>query len=98
MIDATKDALKKCLPYVGNSFSDPLLQAICLNNLAGLERAKRKPWKSLKYSLRGVEIMQSYIQNTKSKDKDKSQRQENAILLVVLLIYSKKNIADIMRK
>jgi hypothetical protein len=90
-----KEALKKSLSYVGNPFSDPALQAICLNNFANYYKGRGKFWKCLKYSLKGVEILQTHLHE--SRGRCKQEKQELAILLVVLLIHAKNCSSRIMK-
>jgi hypothetical protein len=91
-----KEALKKTLLYVGNPHSDPVLQGICLNHLASFYKPRGKVWKALKYSLKGVEIVQLHLHDGKSLSK--KEKQEVATLLIVLLIFAKNSLTTVMRQ
>jgi hypothetical protein len=64
-----KEALQKTLVYIDNPHSDPVLRGICLNHLCSLYKSRGKLWKSLKYSLRGVEIVQLHLHGAKTLPK-----------------------------
>jgi hypothetical protein len=72
-IDQAKEILKKCYAYAeGGSNIDPLLLVSCLNNLANIQKLKGKRYKSLKYSLKALEIMQGHMDILRQrKDKQK---------------------------
>lgn len=84
------------MPFLGNPHSDSLLQAICLNHIANYYKGRNKPWKCLKFALKGVEIMQIFLREKKGMPKQ--QKQQAAILLIVLLIYSKNCLNEILQK
>lgn len=89
-----KEILKKTLTYIGNAHSDVILQGICLNHLASYYKGRGKDWKCLKYALKGVEIVQVLLHE---RQRPKKEKQEVAILMVVLLIYAKNCSKRIMK-
>ena len=46
---------------------DPLLLSGCLNNLANLQKIKGKYFKSLRHSLKALEVMQGHMEGLKAK-------------------------------
>lgn len=57
--------MKKALVYVDNTHTDPVLLTICLNNLALLHKRKRKYFKALRLTLKGMELMEEHIRKLK---------------------------------
>ena len=62
-IDEAKAILKKTELYSGSQMThiDPILLASCLNNLSNIQKLKGKYHKSLKHSLKALEIMQNHM-------------------------------------
>lgn len=96
-IDQAKEILKKSEAYLQGTNTDPLLLAACLNNLANIQKVKEKHYKSLRVSLKALEVMTSHMESLRLK-KDKEKLREDAVVFLIVIIRCKSTLATLLNK